>query len=172
MGVGFSRFLLFQSNNNNNNRQALITTSNRHEQQQQSQSQRTSAWWQKLFNFNQRHNKTTDRNHTNDELTATNTEANRSKMSARRCLAFCDIAVRLASAGKRRRSAIIHSLHLSPRAVANIHRFNPENAFRNPSLPADPQPGIVSSTTPGTARRRKQVTFAPVVEMRFFRTQC
>lgn len=162
MGVGFSRFQLFQPNNN----KVAPTASNHHEQK----PHRKSFWWQKFFTFNHGNKKTNQRTtrNQNDELTATNTKANRSKMSARRCLALCDLAVILASAGNRRRRAIIHSLHLSPRAVANIYMFNPENAFLNPSSHVETQPRSIPSTH-GT-RRRKQVTFAPVAEMRFFRT--
>lgn len=163
MGVGFSRFQLFQRNNN---KPTLTASTHPHQH-----PQRKPFWWQNVFNFNHRNMKTnqpkqTTRNQ-NDEVTAQNTKANRSKMSAKRCLALCDIAVRLSAAGHRRRNAIIHALHLSPRAVANIHRFNPENAFLNPSTPVETQPRSLPSAN-GT-RRRKQVTFAPLAEMRFFR---
>lgn len=149
--------------------QALTRTSNRHKQQHQHQN---SAWLQNLFNFNNSQKKSTQRHHTINALTATNTKANRSKFSARRCLALCDLAIQLASAEQRRRNAIIHSLHLSPQAVANINRFNPDNAFLNTTSSVNSQPRIVSPTISDTARRRKQVTFAPVVEIRFFRKKC
>lgn len=76
---------------------------------------------------------------------------------------MCHLAIQLATASTHQRRGIINSLHLTPKAISKIQKYDPVNAFANPH-------SVVENVSPKKQKMEKHVKFAPVVEMRYIRT--